>query len=323
MIAGHDRAVDEVRRAWNSRALHHAWLLAGPRGVGKAHFARTATLRILAEAAGPAFDDDGLGAPDDHRIARLLVAGSHPDMRWLERLPREKGEGLARNITVKQVRALGDFLNLTPALSDWRVVVIDSVDDLEREGAIALLKMLEEPPPNTVFFLVSHAPGRLLPTVRSRCRRLDLGKLDDEAMTSTLERQLPEADAAQRRRLVDIAGGSVGRALATAELDLAPLEAKALAILRQGDPYNEQRVALADELGRKGATDRYRAFLELVPSLLVREARTMPAHQRERALSAYERMRELTVVAPRLSLDPAATVFQLGGILASAAPRLP
>lgn len=323
MIAGHDRAVDEVRRAWNSRALHHAWLLAGPRGVGKAHFARTATLRILAEAAGPAFDGVGLATPHDHRIARLLGAGSHPDMRWLERLPREKGEGLARNITVKQVRALGDFLNLTPALSDWRVVVIDSVDDLEREGANALLKMLEEPPPNTVFFLVSHAPGRLLPTVRSRCRRLDLGKLDDEAMTSTLERQLPEADAAQRRRLVDIAGGSVGRALATAELDLAPLEAKALAILRQGDPYNEQRVALADELGRKGATDRYRAFLELVPSLLVREARSMPAHQRERALSAYERMRELTVVAPRLSLDPAATVFQLGGILASAAPRLP
>lgn len=323
MIAGHDRAVADLRRAWDSGALHHAWLLAGPRGVGKAHFARTATLRILAEAAGPPFDEDGLGAPDDHRIARLLQAGSHPDMRWLERLPREKDEGLARNITVKQVRALGDFLNLTPALSDWRVVVIDSVDDLEREGANALLKMLEEPPPNTIVFLVSHAPGRLLPTIRSRCRRLDLGKLDDDAMTSTLERQLPQADAEQRRRLIDIAGGSVGRALATAELDLAPLEAKALAILRSGDPYNEQRVALADELGRKGATDRYRAFLELVPSLLVREARGMPANQRERALSAYERVRELTVMAPRLSLDPAATVFQLGGILASAAPRVP
>lgn len=321
MIAGHDRAVEQFRRAWDSRAIHHAWLLAGPRGVGKAHFARSATARILAEAAGPAFDDEGLETPHDHPIARLLDAGSHPDMRWLQRLPKEKAEGLARNVTVKQVRALGDFLNLTPALSDWRAVVIDAVDDLEREGANALLKMLEEPPPRTIFFLVSHAPGRLLPTVRSRCHRLDLRKLDDDAMTSVLEQQLPESSAAERRRLIDIAGGSVGRALATAELDLAPLEANALAILKDGDPHNERRVALADELARKGATDRYRAFLELLPSLLVREARGLPASQRERALSAYERVRELTAVAPRLSLDPAATVFQLGGILASVPPQ--
>ncbi len=277
---------------------------------------------MLAEAAGPAFEWEGLGTPGDHRIARLLAAGSHPDTRWLERLEDPKKPGtLFRNIKIEQIRKLGDFLNLTPALSDWRAVVIDTVDELEPAGANALLKMLEEPPPNTVFFLVSHAPGRLLPTIRSRCRRLDLRKLDDDAMTSVLERQLPEASTAERRRLIDLAGGSVGRALATAELDLAPLEAKALAILKDGDPYNERRVALADELAKKGGTDRYRAFLDLLPSLLVRTARSLPSSQRELALSAYDRIRELTAVAPRLSLDPAATVFQLGGILASVAPR--
>ncbi|HYI42233.1 MAG TPA: DNA polymerase III subunit delta', partial [Sphingomicrobium sp.] len=180
---------------------------------------------------------------------------------------------------------------------------------------------LEEPPPNTVFFLVSHAPGRLLPTIRSRCRRLDLRKLDDDAMASILEGLLPDASTEERQRLIDIAGGSVGRALATAELDLAPLEAKALAILKDGDAYNERRTALAEELARKGAADRYRAFLDLLPSLLAREARRMPVHQRERALGAYERVRELTALAPRLTLDPAATVFQLGGILASVAAR--
>lgn len=321
MIAGHDRAVEQLRRAWDSRAIHHAWLLAGPRGVGKAHFARTAALRMLAQAAGPEFDEAGLGTPSDHPIAKLLNAGSHPDMRRLERLPKEKAEGMARNISVKQVRELGDFLNLTPALSDWRVVVIDSADDLEREGANALLKMLEEPPAKTIFFLVSHTPGRLLPTIRSRCRRLELRKLDDAAMTSVLEREMPGATPAERRRLIEIAGGSVGRALATAELDLAPLEAKAASILNAGDPFNERRVALADELARKGAADRYRAFLELLPSLLVREARGLSGPPRERLLAAYERVRELTVLAPRLSLDPAATVFQLGGILASIAPQ--
>lgn len=321
MIAGHDRAVEQFRRAWDRRAIHHAWLLAGPRGVGKAHFARTAALRMLAEAAGPAFEGEGLATPGDHRIARLLAAGSHPDMRWLERLPKDKGEGLARNITVKQVRSLGEFLNLTPALSDWRAVVIDTVDELEAAAANALLKMLEEPPPNTIFFLVSHAAGRLLPTIRSRCRRVDLKKLDDDAMTSVLEQQLPEATSAERQRLVAIAGGSVGRALATAELDLAPLEAEAVAILRQGDRYNERRTALADALARKGAGERYRVFLDLLPALLVREARALPAEQREQALSAYDRIRELTALAPRLSLEPAATIFQLGGILASVAPR--
>lgn len=320
MIAGHDSAVQQVRRAWDSRTIHHAWLLAGPRGVGKAHFARSATARILAEAAGPPFEDAGFGVPGDHPMVRLLDAGSHPDMRLLERLPKEKGEGLARSVTVKQVRELGDFLSLTPALSEWRVVVIDSADDLEREGANALLKMLEEPPARTVFFLVAHAPGRLLPTIRSRCRRLDFRKLGDDAMTAVLERLLPDSGAAERKRLIALAGGSAGRAIAIEELDLAPLEAGALAILNDGDPFNERRVALADELARKGAAERYRAFLDLLPAMLAREARAMPADRRERALGAYERVRELTALAPRLSLDPAATVFQLGGILASAAP---
>ena len=323
MIVGHDRAVEQFRRAWDSRALHHAWLLAGPRGVGKAHFARTAAVRVLAEAAGPQIDEPRLETPEEHRIARLIAAGSHPDMRWLERLPKDKGEGLARNITVKQVRELGEFLGLTPALSDWRVIVIDTVDELEPSAANALLKMLEEPPPNTIFFLVSHAPGRLLPTIRSRCRRLELHALGDDAMTSILERQLPEISAAERERLVPLAGGSVGRALAFASLDLGPLERSAAEILREGDPDNSKRSTLASQLARKAAADRYSAFLDLLPSLVAQEARRLEEPQRERALEAYERVRELVATAPRLSLDPAATVFQLGGILASVAePRV-
>ena len=322
MIAGHDKAVDQFRRAWDSRALHHAWLLVGPRGVGKATFAFEAAQRLLAEAAGPPFDAPGLATPQDHPIGRL-VHGSHPDMRRLQRLASEKTGTLARNISVEQVRGLGEFLNLTPALSDWRVVVIDSVDDLERSAANALLKMLEEPPPNTVFFLVSHAPGRLLPTIRSRCRRLEFRALDDDAMTSVLEAQLPETSDSERKRLIPLAAGSVGRALSFASLDLGSLEESATSILRQGDPDNSKRSALASQLARKAAADRYSAFLGLLPSLVANEALRLDEPERERALDAYERVRELVAVAPRLSLDPAATVFQLGGILASVAePRL-
>src|SRR4051812_6060802 len=177
MIVGQDRAVEQFASAWVSRKLHHAWLLAGPKGVGKASFAHAAARRVLAEAAGPSFDLPGIETQDDHPIVKLVNAGSHPDMRHLERLVNEKTGNLARNISVDQVRELGEFLGLTAALSAWRVVVIDTVDELEASGANALLKMIEEPPPNTLFFLVSHAPGRLLPPIRSRCRRLEFTRL--------------------------------------------------------------------------------------------------------------------------------------------------
>lgn len=317
MIVGQDRAVGQFAGAWTSRKLHHAWLLAGPKGVGKASFAHAAARRVLADAAGPPSDQPGIATSDDHRMVKLIEAGSHPDMRWLERLPRERAEGLARNISVDQVRGLSELFDLSPAMSDWRVAVIDSVDELEGSGANALLKMLEEPPPKSLFFLVSHAPGRLLPTIRSRCRRLDFQSLDDDAMTSILEIRTPELNTDERQRIISMSFGSAGRALAFAELSLAKLEDAAMAILRQGDPTNARRSDLAQELGKRGAGERYAAFLDLAPSLIAREARKLDGPRRERALDAYARAREIAAIAPRLSLDPAATVFQIGGILAS------
>jgi DNA polymerase-3 subunit delta' len=310
MIVGQDRAVEQFASAWASRKLHHAWLLAGPKGVGKATFAHAAARRVLADAAGPPLDAPGIETPDDHPIVKFVEAGSHPDMRWLERLPKERGEGLARNISVDQVRGLGEFMGMTPALSPWRVAVIDTVDELETSGANALLKILEEPPANTIFFLVSHAPGRLLPTIRSRCRRLDFQALSDDAMTSILETHAPALSATERQRIISMSFGSAGRALAFAELGLAKLEDAAIAILRS---------ELASELGRKASADRYAAFLDLAPSLIAREARKLEGASRERALDAYAKARELAAIAPRLSLDPAATVFQIGGILAEVA----
>jgi DNA polymerase-3 subunit delta' len=320
MIAGQDKAVEQFLGAWKSGAMHHAWLLAGPRGVGKARFAMDAAERVLAEAAGPPIEAAGLDVPEDHPVGRLVRAGSHPDVRLLERIENKSGTALARNISVDQVRALGDLFDMTPALSPWRAVVIDTVDEMEPSAANALLKMLEEPPANCLFLLVSHVPGRLLPTIRSRCRRLDFQPLDDDAMTSVLERELPELGADDRARLLPLAHGSVGRALAYAALDIAPLEEQALAILRQGDRDNARRSKLASALGPKAAADRYAAFLDLAPGLIAREARLLDGSHRRRALDAYARARETSRLAPRLSLDAAATVFQLGSILASVAP---
>lgn len=319
MIYGQDRAVVAFAEAWAGRKLHHAWLLAGPRGVGKAHFAAMAARRVLAEAAGPAFDLPGLDTPPDHPIVKLIDAQSHPDMRSLERLTNEKTGNLARNITVAQVRKLGEFLTMAPAMSDRRVIVIDSVDDLESAAANALLKMLEEPPPGTIFLLVSHAPGRLLPTIRSRCRRLGFDLLDDDAMTSILEHAASALSTSDRQRLIAMAGGSAGRALSLGNLGLDKIEDQAVEILRKGDPTNARSSALAGILSKKAAAEQYAAFLQLAPALIAREARTSHGSRRERALEAYAKARELAVIAPRVSLDPAAVTFNLAGILAAVA----
>ena len=321
MIWGQDKAVEQFASAWATRKLHHAWLLAGAKGVGKASFAHAAARRVLADAAGPASNLPGIATADDHPIVKLVEAGSHPDMRRLQRLENEKTGNLARNINVGQVRSLSELLDLSPAMSEWRVAVIDSADDLEPSAANALLKMLEEPPAKTLFFLVSHAPGRLLPTIRSRCRRLQFAKLGDDAMTSVLEAHTPDLSEAERKRIIAMSFGSAGRALAFAGLGLAKIEDAALAILRNGDPANARRSELAAELGKKAAADRYAAFLDLAPSLIAREARRLDGPRRERALDAYAKARELAVIAPRLSLDPAATVFQIGRILAAVAEQ--
>src|SRR3954466_2149121 len=130
MILGQNRAVEQFAAAWATRKLHHAWLLTGPRGVGKASFAHAAARRVLAEAAGPPFDLPAIETDDEHPIVKLVEAGSHPDMRRLERLVNEKTGNLKQDISVEQIRELGEFLNLSAALSPWRVVVIDTVDEL-------------------------------------------------------------------------------------------------------------------------------------------------------------------------------------------------
>lgn len=314
MIVGQDRAVGRFIDALNSRRLHHAWLLAGPRGVGKASFARAAALKVLADAAGPP-SGTSLDVPSNHPIAHLMAAGSHPDFRLLERLEKPAG-GLARNISVEQVRGLGQMLGVTPSLSPWRAIVIDAADDLEAGAANALLKMLEEPPANTLFLLVAHAPGKLLPTIRSRCRRLDFDPLSDDAMTSLLNGLIPGQNPAE---VMNLAGGSPGRAIQIASLDLAALLNEARAIMREGDPENARRSRLAAAVSGKAQAERYTAFLAQVPALVADEARAAGGPRRARALNAYDQARETVALAPRLSFDPAATAFALGGILAGIA----
>jgi DNA polymerase-3 subunit delta' len=320
-LFGHDAAVDAFRDGMASGRLHHGWLISGPQGVGKALFAEKAALRVLAEGAGPAVHDRGLDVPDEHPMAKLAAAGSHPDLMRLERLPRDTGGDLARNINVDQVRGLQRLFATTATFSPWRIVIIDAIDDLERSAANALLKNLEEPPANSLFLLVSHSPERLLPTIRSRCRQLRLSHLGDEAMTSALGAALPDADAQEISALREAGQGSPGRAIAFRGLQIDALDKSMRAIADKGDPTNARRSELAQSLALKAAQPRYEAFLSRAPSLIAQKAKQRRGPALAEALRLWERASDLAGSATRLSLDPQSVVFELAGMLAALAPK--
>ena len=323
-LVGHAAAQSAFRAAIDSGALHHAWLFAGPEGIGKATFARMAARRLLAEAAGNVGLPPGFAVPDDHPTARLIGAGSHPDYRELVRLPKDadKPEGeLARSITIAQVRGLLPMFATKPSMSPSRVVLIDAVDDLERPGASnALLKNLEEPPAGTIFLLVSHAPGRLLPTIRSRCRRLRFDPLGDDEMAEVLKGALPDVAPAELSALAAAAEGSPGRAIGYAGLGMAEIDAAMTSLAERGDATNKLRTLLAKMLGPKAAQARYEAFLERAPGFIASNAARRQGMSLQTAIDAYDAARALSASARALSLDSQATVYEMAGLIARLAP---
>lgn len=319
---GQDRPVAELMAGLAGERLHHAWLLGGPAGIGKAGIAHDFAKRLLGAQADPLVAPDHLAIRAGDPVARLVDAGTHPDLVLIRRLPRDakKGEAptLARNINVDQVRSLSRFLHLAPSMAERRVVLIDAAEDMERGAANALLKSLEEPPRNTIFLLISHMPGRLLPTIRSRCRALHFQPLDDGAMEDVLTAVVPDLSAPDRAALIRGAEGAPGRALAMRDLDLTGMEAALERIAQSGDPTHKERIQLARSLAPKAAQARYEAFLEYVPHYIARRLRTSADAQKADAWSEAVALGQGAIT---LSLDPSATIFALCGSVARLAER--
>lgn len=259
LLIGHPAAEATLAEAMRSGRMHHAWLLTGPEGIGKATLAFRFARRLLAGASA----DGTLALDESHPVFRRVAAGSHADLLTIERGWNEKTKRARTEIVVDDVRRVPDFLHLTPAEGGWRVVVIDGAEDINRNGANALLKVLEEPPARAVLLLVCSAAGRLLPTIRSRCRRLRLSALDDAAMADLLARYLPDVPEEERGRLATLGEGSIGRALHLAlggGVSAADLVGRVLESLPALPPARAHEVA--DVLGRDEAA--FSTFMDLL-----------------------------------------------------------
>lgn len=237
--------------------LHHAWLLCGPEGRGKATFAHRAARRLLGAAHDPSRGP--LGARPDDPVSRLISAQSHPDLLVLERAV--EGGRTKRNISVDQARDLPEFFSKSPARAGRRVAIIDAADDLNANAANAILKTLEEPPPSGVLLLVCHAPGRLISTIRSRCRRLTFKPWTAEVIAELL-RDRVGLDAAEARAVAAAAGGSPGVALAAVGEAARVADELARRWVEGAGPLDRsERLALLGSLrGQEGAA-RFEDFM--------------------------------------------------------------
>jgi len=328
-LVGHAAAEAALAEAVRAGRLHHAWLLAGPPGIGKATLAYRFARRLLAGGAG-----EGLYLPPDHPVFHRVAAETHADLLTIERAWDEKKKRLRAEIVVDSAREIPDFLHLTPAEGGWRVVVVDGAEDLNPNAANAVLKMLEEPPRRTVLLLVCAAPGRLLPTIRSRCRRLHLSPLTEAEVAGLLDLYLPGIEPARRDRLAAMAEGSPGHALRLAEgngvalADLVSQTLENLPALTIGRAHE-----VADAVGRDEAA--FTAFMDLLRSAVAAavrdaargradpdQARLLGARPLAAWVDVWQGLCNLQDETEAFHLDRRQAIVAGLGLLAGTAPRV-
>lgn len=309
---GHSAAEATLAEAISTGRVHHAWLISGPRGIGKATLAFRFARHLLAggglhgDAGGGLFGPEetgpaGLALAPASPVFQRVAAGGHADLLTVERAVDDKTGRRRSEIVIADIRRIAEFLSLTAIEGGWRVVLIDGAEDMNRNAANALLKTLEEPPARAILLLVSHAPGRLLPTIRSRCRRLTLGALPEETVEGLIARYRPDIATADRTALARIGEGSVGRALMLADTGGLALYEELVRLLAGLPEPDVARLhgtldAIARTRNEAGAYQAYEVFTDLLGAWIARQVRA-----RARGLEPAEIMPGEGEVANRLA----------------------
>ena len=263
-LLGQSKAEDIFFKAWKNQTMHHAWILNGPKGIGKATLAYRIARFMLWADENKKDMYNSLNVPENSEVFRQVASDSHPDLMVVERdyietdrkkiiKAIQKGEAPDEEelsamkksafIRVDDVRKVNEFLSKTSFNDNWRIVIIDSADEMNKNAANALLKILEEPPAHTILLLVSHNPGMLLPTIRSRCAKLPLQMLDAAETASLLRRYRPNLNEAMIKKIAEMCPQSIGKAILYADLDAVGMYNGLCKIL-----YAKQKFALSDLL---------------------------------------------------------------------------
>ena len=307
-LQGQEAAETAFEAARARGRLHHAWLLTGLEGVGKATFAYRAARRLL---GAPAYEPNGiLGADPAHPVARQVAARSHPDLLVLE---REGPDGKPRKvIPVDDARRMAEFFSKSPASAPHRVAIIDAADDLNVNSANAILKTLEEPPPRGVLLMVSHSPGRLLPTIRSRCRRLAFQPLGVEA-TAAFVSGRADVNPEEAMRLAQMADGAPGHALSLAASGALAMDDAARDLLAELPRIDETRaLSLTEKFrGGEGAAQFALLFERLADRVhgLATYRASEGIGRLDRWAQAWETLQRLPREVEALNLDRADALF--------------
>lgn len=346
-LYGHEEAELALLRAYAEGRFPPALLIGGPKGLGKATLAYRLARVLLAaeplERGNTSFD-----LPKDHPVSRLVRAQAHPDLLVLRRPYDEKAKKLKSQIPVDEMRRIHNLVGHRSGSAGYRVCIVDAADDLSPQAANALLKTLEEPPRQTVFLVIAHAPARLLPTIRSRCRKLILKAPDRAAMDKFLMERLPDIKTQDRAQLTMLANGRPGRALALAEGDGLSLYRELEQFLEALPELDPARLhPFAEKLSRPAEEQNYRGLIELLTGFIARliesgagvfaQGRTAsfetPLQQRllgvstlERWAELWEKINGLVARADALSLDRRQVVltsFEALSRVAAGAPGAP
>ena len=324
-LFGHAEAERALLEAYQSARMPHAWLIGGPPGIGKATLAYRLARFVLAhpDPASPAVQGaSSLTVDADDPVARRVAAQAQGDLLVLERVVNEQTGKLYTVIRVDDVRRSVSFFGSTAGEGGWRIAIVDAVDDLQREGANALLKVLEEPPARTLLLLISHAPGRELPTIRSRCRRLLLRPLVTEDVTRALVAATGrDAGEPELMQAAGAADGSVGRALRFIDGPALALRQRVLDLFAQlPNPDPRALHALGDALsGNEPQT--LLAFMDMVNAWLSGrlDPKARGLTEMAKAAETWEKVNRAARDVEAYNLERKPLVFAVFGLLAETA----
>ena len=304
-LFGHVEQVRALRKAFAGRRPHHAWLLGGPKGIGKATVAFRIATQLLADG-------------DLERTRSHIAAHAHPGLLHLSRPWDERAKRFRTQLSVEEVRRTRTFFGMTAAGSQRRVCIVDAADDMNPSSANALLKILEEPPEGAVFFVISHAPGRLLPTIRSRCRTLNFQPLGEEDASAAVKALVRDAEAKDVSGAVAMAGGSVRMALRIMLGDVLDLVTRFDQVVTNAVTGRPSRAAahdIADRATARGAD--FDTFMDLALDRVAARLRdpSTPDPTLVRWAHLWERVHESRERAATFNLDRKQVVLDLFALL--------